>query len=87
MADLLLIGQGKEVLKNPVLAEGAKGQGGDKLGAAPGQDAAHMAASLAHPADYFEALVGRDAAGDDQEYAFPIQHDGPGKNSTRIRCC
>ncbi len=70
MAHLRLVGEGEEVVVDLVLGQGRQGQGGDELGARPGEDRPHGDAGLAQQPGQFQGLVGGYAAADDQEYAL-----------------
>ena len=66
MAHLYLIRQGEYIRIGLFPAQGADGQGGNKLLAALGQNSAHGHAPLAHPPDQVKALIGRNTAANDQ---------------------
>ena len=76
MAHLGLVGQVEERAVDRVAGEGGDGERRDELGAAGGQDRRHRGAGLLQQADELEALVGGDAAADDQEYPAAGEH-GP----------
>lgn len=48
----------------------------DEFPRALGHDRAHARAALAQPADQIQALIGRDAARDDEEDAFAAESHG-----------
>ena len=74
MPHLAFVGELKQVLVNLLAAERGERQGGDEPGAALAEHATHGGALGAQTADGVQALVGGDAARNDQKDAFSIQH-------------
>ena len=74
MTHLVFLGQRKQVAVNGLAAQGLRRQRRDELPGARGQHATHRRAALLEAADEVEALIGGDAAGDDQENAAAMQH-------------
>ena len=70
VADLALVVEVEQVGEHALVAERADRQRRDELLRRPGHHRAHGDAALAQAADQLEALVGGDAAADDQ-------HDAP----------
>ena len=69
VADLALVVEVEQLGEHALVAERADRQRRDELLRRPGHDRAHGNAALAQPADQVEALVGGDAAADDQQCA------------------
>ena len=72
MADLGLILEVEELGEGPLLGEHRERKRRDERGAAARQDGAHRAPRSFKPAHEIEALIGGDAAADDQEDALAV---------------
>ena len=72
VADLGLVLEIEEVGKNPLLGEHGERERGDERSAAVCEDRAHRGAPFLQAAHEIEALIGGDAAADDQEDAFSL---------------
>ena len=70
MADILLVLSGKKFRENVGGRQHANGQRRDELLRALRHDRRHLRAALFQAADKIEALIGRNAAGDDEENMF-----------------
>ena len=77
VAHLGLVGEREQVAEHLVAGQARDRERGHELGAGAGQDAAHRRAALAQPADQLEALVGRDAARDDQQNPLALHRRRP----------
>ncbi len=76
MADILFVLSGKQIGENVIGGEGTDGKRRDELLGARRHDGAYARAALAQPADQVEALIGRDAAGDDEKDALSCENHG-----------
>src|SRR6185436_13862091 len=83
MAHLGLGGEVEEPVVDLVAGQCRDGERGDELGAGPGEDGRDRGAGLLQQADELEALVGGDAAADDQQYPAARQH-APLASRTRM---
>src|SRR5690606_11284392 len=63
--------------ENPLARECASGQRGDELLRALGHDHASRRPALAQPPDQIQALVGCNAAADDEKYSSAVHVDPP----------
>ena len=72
MADLGLVLEVEQIGEGLLLGEHGERERGDELGAAFGQDRAHGGAPLLQAAHELEALIGGDAAADDQQDALAL---------------
>src|SRR6185437_740872 len=86
MPHLALVGERPEIGINLVLAERGDRQRRHEFLRRLGQDAAHDGAALAQPPDELEALIGSDAARDDQEETPAVQHERTVKLWKQIIC-
>jgi hypothetical protein len=75
MTHLGLVGQVEQVVIGFLARQRGHGQGGHELRCRTGQHRRHRAARLADQPDQLQALVGGDAAADDQQYPFSL-HQG-----------
>ena len=72
VAHLGLVGQGEQIAEHPFAGQARDRERGDEPGARRRQDAADANTPIAQPADQLEALVGRDAAGNDQQNTLAV---------------
>ena len=82
VAHLALVGQRPEIGIDLVLAQRGDRERRHEMLRRRSHDAAHRRAALAQPADQLEALIGGDAAGDDQENAPVLKQNDPPPPST-----
>jgi ring-opening amidohydrolase-like protein len=77
MPHLGFIGEAEQVLENPLTSQRRNGEGRHEFRARTGEDGAHPGAAFAQAADQFKALVGGDAAADDEQDAIAAHKRTP----------
>jgi len=87
VAHLAFVGQGPEIAIDLVFAERRNRERRHELVRRLGHDNADRAALLAQPADQLEALIGRDAARDDQQNPPVLQQLTPPSPLSPICYC
>jgi len=76
MADILFVLPRKQIEEHMVRRQRTDGQRRDEFLRPAGHHRAHAGAALAQPADQIQALIGGDAARDDEEDAFSAESHG-----------